>query len=217
MKTCCCHSKKITLEQKTYLCLNEKCDHYLRETKVIESRTWNNLFVFFLFSFILIFCTDDFSSTNKSTEKAICLSALHCGNTRPLNPETLRSALVEEKVICADQAYAQILIESGHLKSFLSERANNLLGMRYPFKRQTSAVGIYLPESDTIIIGNQKDLKKYRSKNNYAVYSNWEDCIKDYKLWQDECFKLTDRYVKFLGTYYAEDTRYAEKIQQMIK
>ena len=218
MKTCCCHSKKVILEQNTYLCLNEACDLYLRPTKVRSSSSnWNNIFVFFLFSFILIFLNDDFSFTNKSTEKAISLSCLHTGNFKPLTRENLRAELDAKQVICADQAFAQILIESGNLKSYLSTHANNLLGMRFPFKRQTSAIGIYLPESDTIILGNQKDLKKYRSKNNYAVYENWEECVKDYKLWQDECFKLTERYVKFLGTYYAEDTQYAEKIQKMVK
>ena len=89
--------------------------------------------------------------------------------------------------------------------------------MRYPFKRQTSALGIYLPESDSVIIGSQKDMRKYSSQNNYAVYACWQDCVKDYKFWQDEYFKITEKYLSFLGSCYAEDTQYVNKIKVLMK
>jgi uncharacterized FlgJ-related protein len=135
--------------------------------------------------------------------------------SKPLSKENLRLELDEQNILCPDEVFAQILIESGHLESYLSKKVNNLLGMRYPFRRQTTAIGIYLPDSDQIIIGTQKELKKYHNKNHYAVYENWQECVKDYKLWQDECFKLTDKYLAFLGMYYAEDTKYVEKIKSM--
>ena len=89
--------------------------------------------------------------------------------------------------------------------------------MRFPYKRKTTAIGLFLPESNRIIKGTQAELKKYRNQNNYAVYSNWEECIKDYKYWQEKNFKLTERYLTFLGNCYAEDSLYVSKIRQMAK
>ena len=89
--------------------------------------------------------------------------------------------------------------------------------MRYPFKRTTTAIGIFLPTTNLIIKGNQSELKKYKNQNNYAVYKNWEDCILDYKYWQDKSFKLTERYLNFLGSYYAEDSLYIKKIKSISK
>ena len=37
------------------------------------------------------------------------------------------------------------------------------------------------------------------------------------EIWQDNCFKLTERYLTFLGTYYAEDDQYVAKIKQLSK
>ena len=89
--------------------------------------------------------------------------------------------------------------------------------MRYPFKRKTSACGLFLPESDTIIFGSQKELRKYSGQNHYAVYACWQDCLKDYKLWQDEYFKIAEKYLSFLGARYAEDADYVKKIKGMLK
>ena len=136
---------------------------------------------------------------------------------QPCTGENLKAAINANKIICPDEVYAQIMIESGHLNSFLFKRANNLLGMRFPCQRKTTAIGIYLPEEDTIIKGTQKELRKYAKKNNYAVYASWTDCVADYKLWQDQCFHLTEKYLTFLGNYYAEDVNYVAKIKKMTK
>ena len=135
----------------------------------------------------------------------------------PLNKDNLKRELDSNHIICQEQVFAQIMIESGHLNSYLVKRANNLLGMRYPFKRKTSAIGIFIPEENLIIKGTQEELKKYRSKNNYAVYENWQDCVKDYKHWQEQSFKLTEIYLSFLGERYAEDPMYVSKIKQLSK
>jgi len=135
----------------------------------------------------------------------------------PLSEENLRRELDSNHIICQEQVFAQIMIESGHLNSYLAKRANNLLGMRFPFKRKTSAIGIFLPESNLVIKGTQEELKKYRTQNHYAVYANWQDCVKDYKYWQDQSFKLTERYLSFLGENYAEDPLYIAKIKQLSK
>jgi len=137
--------------------------------------------------------------------------------SQPLTDENLKRELNTQNVICAEQVYAQVHIESANMTSFLYQKTNNLVGMRYPFKRKTCAIGLFLPESDTIIYGTQKELRKYSTQNHYAVYSCWQDCVKDYKFWQDEYFKIAERYLSFLGARYAEDAEYAKKIKGMLK
>ena len=87
--------------------------------------------------------------------------------------------------------------------------------MRYPAKRKTIACGIYLPAKDTIIMGTQAELRKFSAQNNYAVYATWQDAVADYKIWQESNFKMTDRYLEFLGKVYAEDSLYVSKIRKM--
>lgn len=218
MKTSCCHTKTYRQEMDSVLCLNETCENYLRETKIVErSRFWNNVFVFNFFVFFFILCSNNFSITNGSGASSIRYNRVQKAPATPLSKENLRKELDLQHVICPEQVYAQILIESGHLNSYLVTRTNNLLGMRYPFRRQTSAIGIFLPDENLIIKGTQEELKKYRTKNHYAVYANWQECVRDYKFWQDDCFKLTERYLTFLGKYYAEDTQYISKIKQLSK
>lgn len=177
---------------------------------------WNTFFALFFFAFVFLFSFDDFSyNVNASTDPKSALHKLDLN--QQVTIESLKLELKRQNIICSEQVHAQIQIESAHMTSFLFKRTNNLIGMRYPIKRQTSASGIYLPESDTVIIGSQKDLKKYYKKNNYAVYASWQDCLKDYKIWQDEYFKITDKYLSFLGSCYAEDEQYVNKIKVLMK
>ena len=218
MKTSCCHTKNYRLEMDSVLCLHETCENYLRETKLVErSRFWNSVFVFHFSVFFFILCSADFSFTTGTSVQTVPHNRTPKAEQKPLTKESLRQELDIQHVICPEQVYAQILIESGHLNSFLVSRTNNLLGMRYPFKRQTTAIGIFLPDENIVIKGTQEELKKYRNKNHYAVYASWQDCVGDYKFWQDNCFKLTERYLTFLGTYYAEDDQYVAKIKQLSK
>ncbi|TAH38857.1 MAG: hypothetical protein EYC69_14325 [Bacteroidetes bacterium] len=217
MKTSCCQTKSYQLEGETVLCKNPVCESYLRPTNLYNSRTWNKLFAMFFFVFFFIFSFDDFSFSGDLGENQVRTKQFYIDQVKPLTKETLRAELDAQQVICPEQVYAQILIESAHLESYLTKRTHNLLGMRFPFRRKTAAIGIFLPESNMVILGTQDELKKYRNQNHYAVFENWQECIKDYRLWQDECFKLTDRYLSFLGTYYAEDSKYVEKIKKLSK
>ena len=217
MKSSCCHSKLIHKVNNQYLCINEQCENYLG---IIDfpylTKYWNNLFALFFFVFIFLFTFEDYSyNKNQITDARDSMLKIHL--YQPLTDEYLKSELNDQNIVCSDQVYAQIQIESAHMTSFLYQRTNNLIGMRYPFKRKTSACGIFLPESDTIIIGSQKELKKYSSRNHYAVYACWQDCIKDYKYWQDENFKIAEKYLTFLGARYAEDSDYIKKIKGMMK
>lgn len=216
MKSSCCHSKKIFREKEFIKCTNPHCQNYLLPTIPHITRTWNNIFLFFFFIFLFILSFNDFSyDTPGLKTHDLCNSEL--STPKELSKDNLKKVLDHNNVICPEQVYAQIMIESGNLKSFLTKKTNNLLGMRYPFKRKTSAIGIYLPDSNQIIKGTQAQLKKYSKHNHYAVYDSWEDCIIDYKFWQDKSFKLTEKYLVFLGNYYAEDTLYISKIKSISK
>ncbi len=217
MKTSCCHSKLAHQENNQTICMNSECENYLGSVPfTFHSRFWNKIFALFLFVFIFLFTFSDYSFTkNALIDSADAL--LKIKQNQPLTADNLMLELKNQEVACRKEVFAQLQIESGHLSSYLSVRANNLCGMRYPFKRSTAAVGLFLPETNTIVIGSQKELKKYSQKNNYAVYATWQDCVKDYKLWQDECFKLKEKYLAFLGANYAEDADYISKINSVKK
>lgn len=134
---------------------------------------------------------------------------------KTLNEDNLKEELQENQILCKDEVLAQIMLESGNLGSDLLKKTNNMLGMRFPFSRNSTAIGLYLPGKDTILYGKKDDLKKYKSANQYAVYKNWQDAIKDYKCWQTANFNLSDKYLHFLSNIYAKDTAYIFKIKQI--
>jgi hypothetical protein len=59
---------------------------------------------------------------------------------------------------------AQAKWESAHFKSKVFQENNNLFGMKLARQRNTTAVG---------------------ENRGHAKYDNWQDSVKDYKLWQD--------------------------------
>jgi hypothetical protein len=214
MKTSCCHTKSVRREKDLELCMNQNCENYMLPTSAYVNRTWNNIFALFFFIFFFILSFDDFCS-NGNGVPAKAIYSLMQQEIAPLTPENLKKELEKNNILCQEEVFAQIMIESGYLSSYLTRHTNNLLGMRYPFRRTTEAIGLYLPASKEIVNGNQSELKKFRTQNHYAVFATWQDCIKDYKHWQDESFKLKDRYLTFLGMYYAEDTLYVQKIRKL--
>lgn len=214
MKTSCCQSTKIQHLQDQTICLNTSCPNYMCSSLSQKSRNWNNIVFFAFFSFFIILSFNDFSSYpgKEINNRKLVGSENQC---RPLTEENLKIVLNENRIICPEQVFAQIMIESGNLKSYLTKRTNNILGMRYPYKRKTSAVGIYISSKNLIFKGNQKVLKKYNKLNNYAVYDNWEACVKDYKYWQEKSFNLSEVYLNFLGNVYAEDSAYIDKLKSI--
>ena len=215
MKTSCCQSQKIQKQKDQNICMNTDCKNYMNSFNSLLSRNWGHAVFIFFFTLFITLSFNDFSSGSKILFSSGYKKIAQSNSVRTLNKENLRLVLEENNILCPDQVYAQIMIESGNLESYLAQRTNNLLGMRFPAKRSTSAIGIYLPSVNLIINGNQKELKKYTRYNNYAVYENWEDCIKDYKYWQQKSFNLSEVYLKFLGNCYAEDSLYVDKIKSI--
>lgn len=96
---------------------------------------------------------------------------------------------------------SQIMIESAYLKSKLTKRNNNILGMTVPAKRPTTAI-------------NKSGL--------YAKYISWIDCIIDYKLYQDYIFSKNNiqtkkQYIAFLHKTYAQAPHYKSRLTELSK
>jgi hypothetical protein len=85
----------------------------------------------------------------------------------PFTPENLKSEIQKQGIVHPDVALAQAKWESRHFKSDIFYDNNNLFGMKLAKQRPTTAVG------------------KNKLHGNHAAYNNWQDSVKDYKLWQD--------------------------------
>jgi uncharacterized FlgJ-related protein len=100
----------------------------------------------------------------------------------------------------ADVVFAQIMLESANLKSRLTKTNNNFLGMKFPERRQTTAVGQF---------------------HGYAKYLGWQDCVQDYLLYQKHMLKnraLTKKqYIAFIGKKYSECGSYRKRIMRVMK
>jgi hypothetical protein len=95
--------------------------------------------------------------------------------------------------------YAQCVLESGDFKSNIWNNNNNCLGMRVAKTRPTTAIG---------------------EEFNHAVYNDWQDCLRDYAIWQAAyARKITNEedYIKLLSEVYAEDGEYAVKLKNKMK
>lgn len=161
----------------------------------------------------MMFSMDDFSMDNK--EYNFTLNYVKSIHQVPLNLNNLKHEIVTQNILCANEVFAQMKLESAILSSSLLRNTNNLMGMRYPLCRPTTAIGIFIPSKNLIIYGNQQSLKRYAKISNYSVYKCWQDAVADYKLWQDHNFKLKERYLNYLGEVYAEDSNYIAKIKTM--
>ncbi len=199
------------------ICLNQACDNYLGYTN-----TKRSIFVFRwslsfgILALIIAFSLNDLThkSEIKEFEKSMMVPFENFEPAK-LDPQNLKNEIEQQDILCGDVVYAQMMLESGNLKSFLLKKTNNMLGMRFPFQRETKAVGIYLPAQDTIILGTQDELRRYGKLNNYAVYDSWQDAVEDYKLWQSYSFKMNEHYMEFLGKVYAEDDNYISKLRKV--
>jgi hypothetical protein len=211
--TNCCRSRSYLIIQGSKRCGNSECSNYLGTTTLTKEINTGTVYSLMLF-FLLLFPIHDSESyvrfhTIKLPEKTKAVVKI---------PATLENVLAEVKAVdllCGEHVYAQIRLESANLTSYLFKRTNNMLGMRYPYRRATKAIGIYLPEQDSIVYGDQKELLKYKKVLSYAVYADWRDAIADYKLWQQETFNVEKRYIEFLKNNYAEDPLYIAKIQNI--
>lgn len=211
MKTICCHTSHIQTVDSVQICTNGACDNYLGRTECEKDYSKSRrILATGLFIISILFSVDDFSKADHKVEAD--LVSVSKSASMPVSIANIEAELKAHDVICYKEVIAQIKLESGNLSSYLMKKTNNMLGMRYPVKRETTAIGLYLPESDTIITGTRDELKAYAGKNNYAVYNTWQEAVADYALWQKSSFKVHEKYLEFLGNVYAEDPLYTAKI-----
>jgi hypothetical protein len=153
-RTKCCFTNRYQVNDGNAVCTNNNCTNYLGETQIMGRHRIKRFVTGVLFFlFLAVFTFDDYSNT--ATVDLTFKKPLPA-----LTSENLCTELHKTNVLCPDEVYAQMMLESGNLKSYLVRRTNNMLGMRYPCQRATSASGIYLPSKDTIIKGEASVLKK---------------------------------------------------------
>jgi uncharacterized FlgJ-related protein len=136
---------------------------------------------------------------------------------KPATIDNLEAEIEALDIMCPEVVLAQVKLESGNLTSRVFKRSNNMFGMRLPNKRQTTAIGIYIPALDTVIMGTRTELRKYAQYSSYAAYATWQDAVKDYKLWQENVFRVNEKYMAFLQKYYAEDSLYVQRVQHLAR
>lgn len=112
-----------------------------------------------------------------------------------LNISNVHAQIIELEFKEPEMVLKQVLLESGMLKSWLAKHNNNLMGMKYPRVRETTAV---------------------LQQKGYACYENWVECLKDLKIYQDLYMKEDESYVEFLVRVgYAEDKHYVNKLNSI--
>lgn len=93
----------------------------------------------------------------------------------------------------------QSILETGHFKSEIFIKNNNLFGMKKSSSRLTL--------SDSTQYG-------------HAYYNNWEDSVYDYALYQSTYLrkiKSEEEYFNYLSRSYAESESYVKLLKQVIK
>lgn len=141
---------------------------------------------------ILLFCLKSYSRgniqlpTDTLTKKNLVIQLLRLGVN---NPEIV---------------LAQAILESGHFKSKLSKKYNNIFGMKMPERRYTTAIT--------------------KSKSGYAVYEHWTACLEDYLVWQKitlEKYKANKmsrtQYLNYLDRVYCDVKGYSRQLTKIIR
>ncbi len=94
--------------------------------------------------------------------------------------------------------FAQAIEESGHFKSEIFQENNNLFGMKMPWNRATTAIGI---------------------NRGHAVYTSWRQSVIDYAFFQMSYMRgLTrEEYLLKLSKSYAENKKYVANLKRIIE
>src|SRR5438034_10898009 len=112
MKTKCCYTKNYTLKEDSIICTNTCCANYLSVTPLVkQNRVKRFLTASWLFLFLVVFTSNDFSNINSEeiSKRQIELTKRMCVS---LTRESLRNEMKELQIICADEAFAQMMLES---------------------------------------------------------------------------------------------------------
>jgi flagellum-specific peptidoglycan hydrolase FlgJ len=118
-----------------------------------------------------------------------------------ISKENLYKKIVESGVLFPEIVFSQAILESGHFKSRLFLKNNNLFGMKIPRKRKTFAIG--------------------KGKSGYAKYSHWTKSVDDYIEWQKYLLKdksiSKESYLRKLSKIYCTNPGYVKRLRQIFK
>lgn len=120
-------------------------------------------------------------------------------NQEVLNEKNLRNEIKKLHLKYEDVIVAQYIIESGSGTSNIYKQNNNFLGLKEPHSRPTTSLGTNL---------------------GHSVFEGWTSCLIDYSLWQTMCARdinSQEEYIQLLGSIYAEDQSYMDKINNILK
>lgn len=119
---------------------------------------------------------------------------------KPCTKENVYLAIKQSGIKYPDVVFAQIMLESANLQSKIVKSNNNLLGMKLPNKRPTTAIG---------------------EKNKYAVYNNWYESVIDYMLYQQNVMNNKNlnkkQYITYLNKKYSKTYDYKKRINKLLK
>ena len=117
-----------------------------------------------------------------------------------IEKDSLCSFLEECGIWYPEIMFAQIVQESTMGKFVPCGNSNNLIGMKFPTRRETTAYG--------------------KTDSGYAMYKNWQLCVLDKILWDYAVFGYKkpsrEEYMSKLRVY-AEDPDYITKIENIAK
>ena len=119
-------------------------------------------------------------------------------NQEVLNEKNLRNEIKKLNLKYEDVIVAQYKIESNEGKSHIYLENHNFLGLKEAKLRPTTALGTNL---------------------GHAYYDRWESCLIDYSLWQlsnTRGINSQEEYIQLLGSMYAEDDSYMNKINEIL-
>lgn len=119
-------------------------------------------------------------------------------NQEVLNEKNLRNEIKKLHLKYEDVIVAQYIIESGSGTSNIYKQNNNFLGLKEPHSRPTTSLGTNLGHSQ---------------------FSCWQNCLEDYCMWQIMCARginSQEEYIQLLGSIYAEDQSYMDKINKLL-
>lgn len=206
---------------KWFICREDKCQSFAVLNLLANRKTLIIAAIVAVAAIVLAFSPFRTSPPDTNIAAVALIEAESDNNNETkapaLNEENLLEEIKAQGIICEKHVMAQAKLESLHLTSHLCRRANNIFGMRYPGRRPTTAIGVYLQGKDKIIYGTREELRPYLTMATYAVYASWQDAVKDYKLWQDNAFKVEEKYLSFLNRIYAEDSSYVAVVRKMAK
>jgi hypothetical protein len=171
--------------------------YYDKKELTMKKITWYNYVIIVI---ILLFLGTSFGfvSTVKTNEWIEKVPIIIRPNQEVLNEKNLRNEIKKLNLKYEDVIIAQYKIESNEGKSHIFKENNNFLGLKEAKLRPTTALGTNL---------------------GHAFYSDWRNCLIDYSLWQlsnTRSINSQEEYIQLLGSIYAEDQSYMDKINKLL-